>query len=102
MRKKRKSNIYKSLSVSGNSILNYEVLIQNFVLKRNFILMLLCFYGRPINNAEKAGKSVTVVDIPSNKEVVIRERPHDKFTKKFTFDKVFGPHSKQVRLSISI
>lgn len=60
------------------------------------------FYGRPINNAEKVGKSVTVVDIPSNKEVVIRERPHDKFTKKFTFDKVFGPHSKQVRLSISI
>ncbi|XP_033187905.2 kinesin-like protein Klp61F [Bombus vancouverensis nearcticus] len=53
---------------------------------------------RPINNAEKAGKSATVVDIPSNKEVVIRERPHDKFTKKFTFDKVFGPHSKQIQV----
>lgn len=43
---------------------------------------------------------MTVVDIPSNKEVVVRERPHDKFTKKFTFDKVFGPNSKQVRISI--
>ena len=37
-----------------------------------------------------------VVEIPSNKEVVVKERPHDKLTKKFTFDKVFGAYSKQV------
>ncbi|KOX74219.1 hypothetical protein WN51_13570 [Melipona quadrifasciata] len=53
---------------------------------------------RPINNIEKIGKSMTVVDIPSNKEVIVRERPHDKFTKKFTFDKVFGPNSKQIQV----
>lgn len=39
---------------------------------------------------------MTVIDIPSNKEVVVREKLHDKFTKKFIFDKVFGPNSKQV------
>lgn len=26
----------------------------------------------------------------------MKEKPHDKMTKKFTFDKVFGPESKQV------
>ncbi|OAD59060.1 hypothetical protein WN48_09369 [Eufriesea mexicana] len=53
---------------------------------------------RPTNNAEKVGKSIIVIDIPSNKEVVIREKLHDKFTKKFTFDKVFGPNSKQLQV----
>ncbi|XP_076636347.1 kinesin-like protein Klp61F [Colletes latitarsis] len=53
---------------------------------------------RPINNAEKIGKSMTVVDTPSNKEIFIRERPHDKFTKKFTFDRVFGSFSTQVEV----
>ncbi|CAL7946529.1 unnamed protein product [Xylocopa violacea] len=53
---------------------------------------------RPTDNNEKARKSVIVVDTPSNNEVVIRERPHDKCTKKFTFDKVFGPNSKQIEV----
>ncbi|XP_035742854.1 kinesin-like protein Klp61F [Vespa mandarinia] len=51
---------------------------------------------RPINNAERLGKSVSVVEVPSNKDVIIRERPQDKLSKKFTFDKVFGPLSKQI------
>ncbi|XP_043277605.1 kinesin-like protein Klp61F isoform X2 [Venturia canescens] len=51
---------------------------------------------RPINNTEKIGKSATVVDVTSCKEVVVRERPQDKLTKKFTFDRVFGPSSKQI------
>ncbi|XP_076752160.1 kinesin-like protein Klp61F [Xylocopa sonorina] len=53
---------------------------------------------RPANNNENARKSVIVVDTPSYNEVVIRERPHDKCTKKFTFDKVFGPSSKQIEV----
>ncbi|XP_011138995.1 kinesin-like protein Klp61F isoform X2 [Harpegnathos saltator] len=51
---------------------------------------------RPINNSEKVGKSVSVLELPSNKEVVVRERPLDKHSRKFTFDKVFGPTSKQI------
>ncbi|XP_011504063.1 PREDICTED: bipolar kinesin KRP-130 [Ceratosolen solmsi marchali] len=51
---------------------------------------------RPINNIEKTNKSPVVVDVASNKEIVVRERPQDKLTKKFTFDKVFGPVSKQI------
>ncbi|XP_015435263.1 PREDICTED: bipolar kinesin KRP-130-like [Dufourea novaeangliae] len=53
---------------------------------------------RPVNNAERAGKSITVVDTPSNREVVVRERPCDKLTKKFTFDRVFGSFSKQIEV----
>ncbi|XP_043480001.1 kinesin-like protein Klp61F [Leptopilina heterotoma] len=51
---------------------------------------------RPINNFEKTQKSALVVDVPSNKDVVVRERPNDKISKKFSFDRVFGPHSKQI------
>ncbi|KAI4484885.1 hypothetical protein M0802_012994 [Mischocyttarus mexicanus] len=51
---------------------------------------------RPINNAERIGKSISVVDVPSSKEVIIREKPQDKLSKKFTFDEVFGPLSKQI------
>ncbi|KAJ8674290.1 hypothetical protein QAD02_005552 [Eretmocerus hayati] len=48
---------------------------------------------RPINNAETASKSPVIVEIPSNDEIEI----HDKNqVKKFRFDKVFGPNSKQV------
>ncbi|XP_078049062.1 kinesin-like protein Klp61F [Augochlora pura] len=53
---------------------------------------------RPTNDAERAGKSVTVVDTVSNKELVVRERPCDKRTKKFTFDRVFGAFSKQLEV----
>lgn len=64
-----------------------------------FILKMMVFFVRPINNNEKIGKSFSVVELPSNKEVVIHERPQDKHSKKFTFDKVFGPSSKQVETS---
>ncbi|XP_033328960.2 kinesin-like protein Klp61F [Megalopta genalis] len=53
---------------------------------------------RPTNDAERAGKSVTVVDTVSNRELVIREKPCDKRTKKFTFDRVFGTFSKQLEV----
>ncbi|XP_076291739.1 kinesin-like protein Klp61F [Lasioglossum baleicum] len=53
---------------------------------------------RPINDAERAGKSVTVVDTPSSKELVVREKPCDKRTKKFAFDRVFGAFSKQIEV----
>ncbi|KAM0732655.1 Kinesin-like protein Klp61F [Formica fusca] len=51
---------------------------------------------RPINNTEKIGKSISVVELASNKEVIVHERSQGSHSKKFTFDKVFGPSSKQV------
>ncbi|XP_012540169.1 kinesin-like protein Klp61F [Monomorium pharaonis] len=51
---------------------------------------------RPLNNSEKFGKSVSVLELPSNKEVVVHEKQQSNHSKKFTFDKVFGPSSKQI------
>jgi hypothetical protein len=49
-----------------------------------------------MNESEK--KSHSVVTCEGSKEIVVKEKPGDKLTKKFTFDKVFGPESKQVKL----
>ncbi|XP_065226392.1 kinesin-like protein KIF11 [Planococcus citri] len=57
---------------------------------------------RPINNAEKAARSYTVVGCNGSKEIVVKERPTDRLTKTFTFDKVFGPESKQVDVYKSV
>ncbi|KAL0132744.1 hypothetical protein PUN28_000465 [Cardiocondyla obscurior] len=51
---------------------------------------------RPINQSEKVGKSTAVLDLPSNKEIVVHERAQGSHSKKFTFDRVFGPSSKQI------
>ncbi|KAK7870939.1 hypothetical protein R5R35_012160 [Gryllus longicercus] len=58
---------------------------------------------RPLNDAEVSRASRIIVDCPSNsREVVINERPNDKITRKFTFDKVFGPNSKQIDVYKSV
>lgn len=49
-------------------------------------------------DAEKEAKSISVVSCNGNKEIVVKEKPSEKLTKTFTFDKVFGPESKQVCL----
>lgn len=54
-------------------------------------------FNRPISSTEKVGKSFSVVELPSNKEVIVHERSQGTHSKKFTFDKVFGPSSKQVK-----
>lgn len=51
---------------------------------------------RPTNNTERTNKCTDIVEIPNNKEVILLERTHDKYSKKFKFDNVFGPSSKQV------
>lgn len=56
----------------------------------------IIFFNRPINQSEKFGKSISVLELPTNKEVVVHERIQGSHSKKFTFDKVFGPASKQV------
>uniref|UniRef100_T1IQI6 Kinesin-like protein n=1 Tax=Strigamia maritima TaxID=126957 RepID=T1IQI6_STRMM len=54
---------------------------------------------RPLNLQEKKIPNVySIVDVNTDKrEIVVRERPNDKVhMKKFTFDKVFPPHSEQI------
>jgi hypothetical protein len=54
------------------------------------------FIFRPLNLLEKGMKSLNIVDCPNNREVVVKERPVDRVTRTFAFDRVFGPNSKQV------
>ncbi|KAK3856219.1 hypothetical protein Pcinc_037442 [Petrolisthes cinctipes] len=49
---------------------------------------------RPMNGTES--KTTSVVECRNNKELVLRDRPLDKSTKTFTFDRVFGQDSKQI------
>ena len=52
---------------------------------------------RPLNNIEIKRKSKCVIETPSNgREVIVHERQQDKVAKKFKFDNVFGPSSKQI------
>ncbi|XP_050689036.1 kinesin-like protein KIF11-B [Eriocheir sinensis] len=51
---------------------------------------------RPMNALERASKSYNIVGCQGGREVVVKERPTDKFAKTFTFDHVFGPDSKQI------
>ncbi|CAL7949030.1 unnamed protein product [Xylocopa violacea] len=51
---------------------------------------------RPINDAERNNKSKNIVEILNSKEIIVHERPNDKFSKKFKFDNVFGSSSKQI------
>ncbi|CAL7948925.1 unnamed protein product [Xylocopa violacea] len=51
---------------------------------------------RPINDTEIRNKSKNIIEINNSKEVTVRERSNEKFFKKFKFDNVFGPSSRQV------
>ncbi|XP_076670153.1 kinesin-like protein Klp61F [Andrena cerasifolii] len=51
---------------------------------------------RPLNNIEIKRKSRSVIETLNDKEVILHERQQDKVSKKFKFDSVFGPSSKQI------
>jgi len=57
---------------------------------------------RPLNALEKNMKSLNIVDCPNNREVIVKERAVDKITRTFAFDRVFGPNSRQVSMSVFI
>ena len=42
------------------------------------------------------------MDIPSHKEVVVKEKPNTNLTKSYQFDKVFGPKSQQLEVYRSV
>ena len=58
--------------------------------------------NRPLNKSEKEEhRSVSIVNVPSNKDVVIKQKAKDisANTNKYTFDRAFGPESTQVVLN---
>ncbi|XP_042224121.1 kinesin-like protein KIF11-A [Homarus americanus] len=57
---------------------------------------------RPMNSFEKNSKSFGVIECQNNRELVVRDKPLDKFAKTFTFDRVFGPDSKQIDVYKSV
>ncbi|XP_014470884.1 PREDICTED: bipolar kinesin KRP-130-like [Dinoponera quadriceps] len=71
-----------------------------------FFIFLLSFdisqyINRPLNKKETLEKNgerpvVPVVQVASEKEIIVYERSQEKIAKKFTFDKVFGPASTQL------
>jgi len=40
--------------------------------------------------------AATVIDVSSDKEIIVYQRSQDRISKRFTFDRVFGPSSSQV------
>ncbi|XP_059481232.1 kinesin-like protein KIF11-B [Neocloeon triangulifer] len=52
---------------------------------------------RPMNEKERMErKNQNVVELKKDREVIVRDRTNLAMTKTFTFDKAFGPNSKQV------
>lgn len=51
---------------------------------------------RPTNNRERSIRSQEVVEVPNSREVIARVLLDAKTQKKFSFDRAFGPDSKQV------
>ena len=51
---------------------------------------------RPLSQAERDKKSFSIVDIPSAREIVMKEKPNSNLTKSYQFDRVFGPKSVQL------
>ncbi|XP_045454761.1 kinesin-like protein Klp61F [Melitaea cinxia] len=53
---------------------------------------------RPLNQRERDIKSLGVVEVINGREVVVRQSQQSMHTKRFTFDRAFPPHSKQVEV----
>lgn len=51
---------------------------------------------RPLNQRERDIKSLGVVEVVNGREVVVRQSQQTSHTKRFTFDRAFGPHARQV------
>ncbi|KPI97651.1 Bipolar kinesin KRP-130 [Papilio xuthus] len=53
---------------------------------------------RPLNQRERDIRSLGVVEVVSGREVVVRQSQQTAHTKRFTFDRAFGPNTKQVEV----
>jgi len=57
---------------------------------------------RPLNQTEKDKKAFSIVDIPSIKQIDVKEKPNTNLTKSYQFDRVFGPKSQQLDVYKSV
>ena len=57
---------------------------------------------RPINKVEKDKKAFSIVKIPSNKQIDVKEKPNSNMTKSSQFDRVFGPKSQEMDVYKSV
>ncbi|XP_063635753.1 kinesin-like protein Klp61F [Cydia splendana] len=53
---------------------------------------------RPLNQRERDIKSLGVIEVVNGREVVVRQSQQTTLTKKFTFDRAFGPNTKQIEV----
>ncbi|XP_045538149.1 kinesin-like protein Klp61F [Papilio machaon] len=53
---------------------------------------------RPLNQRERDIRSLGVVEVVNGREVVVRQSQQTAHTKRFTFDRAFGPNTKQVEV----
>lgn len=53
---------------------------------------------RPLNQAEKNVKAFNIVDTPTHREIVVKEKPNTNLTKSYQFDRVFGLKSQQLEV----
>lgn len=53
-------------------------------------------FCRPLNSRERCIRSSEIIEVLPPKEIVARHTLESKLTKKFTFDRTFGPDSRQV------
>lgn len=60
------------------------------------------FFCRPTNDRERMIRSHEMVEVSSNREVIVKQTLESKSTKKFTFDRAFGPDSKQADVYHSV
>jgi kinesin family member 11 len=61
------------------------------------------FHFRPMNEKERLEKkNQNVVDLKRDRDVVVRDRTNSAVTKTFSFDRAFGPASKQLDVYKSV
>ncbi|CAH0678191.1 unnamed protein product [Spodoptera exigua] len=53
---------------------------------------------RPLNQRERDIKSLGVIEVVNNREVVVRQSQQTSHTKKFTFDRAFAPNASQLQV----
>lgn len=68
----------------------------------NIHIIIAVLYNRPLNARERCLRSSEILEVISPREIVTRHTLESKLTKKFTFDRAFGPDSKQVDVYTSV